>query len=352
MLIFCVNANSSNVSSQIETKKPNAPKIHGYLQTGYNYGSENGDNRSSFRVNRFRLFIDKEINKVFDFRIQMELFSGSVDATSYKKKVATVMDAYFSAKLSKGVNFRVGQFYTPMGFENYDISPATLEVTYFSDICYRMACRNPLNANFVDYGRDQGIMLYGDLFTNEDKGFNYLSYNLAITNGYLPTLLDDNLSKDIYARFTFRPIKDLRVTASYSWGESKHITDEYVPMSRFILGAWYQAPSGLGLRAEYGSMKGTLGNNNIVDEKGFYALASYKMGKFLPVIKYEMFKDNNLPKSPLNKDSALLGVTYHFNDSVKLQANYAQYFYHKDVYSSGAKEGSGNGINLVFLVKF
>ena len=59
---------------------------------------------------------------------------------------------------------RVGQFYTPLGYENYDISPATLETVDFSNIVYRMACRNPYEYNLVDYGRDLGIMFIGDAF--------------------------------------------------------------------------------------------------------------------------------------------------------------------------------------------
>ena len=68
-----------------------------------------------------------------------------------------------------------------------------------------MVCRNAISsADLIDYGRDLGVMAYGDLLQNQEKGFSYLSYNLSLTNGYLPTLNDDNRCKDFVGRLTFR----------------------------------------------------------------------------------------------------------------------------------------------------
>ena len=50
------------------------------------------------------------------------------------------MDAFVTAKISKAFQVRVGQYYLPLGYENYDLSPSTLETVDFSNICYRMVC--------------------------------------------------------------------------------------------------------------------------------------------------------------------------------------------------------------------
>ena len=90
-------------------------------------------------------------------------------------------------------------------------------------------------------------MAYGDLFKSKDQKFSYLSYQLSLTNGYLPTLNDDNKSKDFVGRITIRPVEKLRIIGCYNWGEYKGLnengdTKDYLPMNRFITGAWYYDP--------------------------------------------------------------------------------------------------------------
>lgn len=331
------------------------PKFSGYLQTGYNWGDKNGDNRSSFQMKRMRVFIDKKIGERFDFRVQLECFSTSPDGSEYKKKNITVMDAYVSAKVTKALNFRGGQYFLPLGFENYDISPATLETVDFSNICYRMVCRNAVSTpNFIDYGRDIGLMAFGDLFENKEKGFSYLSYNLSLTNGYLPTLNDDNKSKDFVGRLTFRPVKDLRIMASYNWGEYKgldrdNISKSYLPMNRYIAGAWYYDPNGLNVRAEYGYIKSSKAN---VEENGFYLLAAYKINKFLPVARWDMYRDKADKTSANNRDALLVGCSYELIKNIKFQANYIHSIYTSKVKDAGVRTGSGNSIQVMCIAKF
>lgn len=267
----------------------------------------------------------------------------------------TVMDIFANAYIHKSLNFRAGQYYLPLGFENYDISPSTLEVIDFSNICYRMVCRNAISTpNLIDYGRDIGIMAFGDLFENKEKGFSYLSYNLSLTNGYLPTLNDDNKSKDFVGRLTFRPIKNLRIMGSYNWGEYKGLNKEgeaknYLPMNRFIAGAWYSDPNGLTLRAEYGYIKSSKAN---VEENGFYALAGYRVDKFLPVVRWDMYRDKTNRTSANNRDNLLVGCSYDVHKDVKFQLNYIHSMYPDRVKDADVKSGSGNSIQLMLLAKF
>ncbi|MBD8388981.1 porin [Dysgonomonas sp. BGC7] len=350
-------SDNDKLISQLSKVISELPKISGYIQTGYNWGDKNGDNKSSFQMKRMRLFIDKKLSERFDIKVQFECFSGSRDGSVYKKKVITVMDAFVNAHINKNLHFRAGQYYLPLGFENYDISPATLETVDFSNICYRIVCRNAVNSpDLIDYGRDIGVMAYGDLFENQDKGFSYLSYNLSLTNGYIPTLDDENKTKDLVGRLTLRPIKDIRIMGSYNWGEYKGTSKEgtpsnYLQTNRYVVGAWYQSPIGLNIRTEYGRVRSSEAN---VKEEGLYVLASYNIGKIMPVARWDMYRDKINETSLNNKDNLLLGCTYEVSKNFKLQANYIHSIYTdkaKD-YTLNGKTGSGNSLQIMCIAKF
>jgi hypothetical protein len=331
------------------------PKVSGYLQGGYWWADRNAGDRSTFQMKRMRLILDKKISRRFDFRAQFEVFSSSYDGTPYAKKVMTVMDAFVNAHVNKAINFRGGQFYLPLGFENYDISPATLELIDFSSITYRIVCRNPVSSpGQIDYGRDIGAMIYGDLLENVDRGFSYLSYNLSITNGNLPTLLDDNKTKDLVGRLTVRPIKNLRLTGSYNWGEYRGpnadgIVENYLPMSRYIAGVWYNDPNGLVVRSEWGRMEST---RAMIREQGLYVMAGYRFGRWLPVARWDRYRDMNLAASPANRDNLLAGVSCDLTNSAKIQLNYIHSIPPDIVRAARVRTLSGNSVQLMCLLKF
>lgn len=356
-----------NVSGEIDSKPSNnfeellkkMPKISGYVQTGYFFQSKDvtgkDDNVSTFQAKRFRFILDSKISDMFDIRAQFELFSSSKDARG--KATFTVMDAFATAHLLPELHLRVGQYYLPVGFENYDISPATLETVDFSSLCYRMVCRNAITApGYIDYGRDLGIMAYGDFLPNEAEGFNYLSYNLSYTNGSLPTIADDNKSKDFVGRLTFRPIKNLRIMGSYQYGKYTQkdatgaVLHDNAEMNRVIAGAWYNDPTGLTLRSEWGWMRSSKAN---VKEHGFYVLAGYHVGKFLPVLRYEMYRDNARILDRMNKDTYLMGVTYQPVKNFKVQANYSLNTYTNDIKKSEmAHTGTGHQVQVMCVANF
>ena len=191
-------------------------KISGYLQTGWNYTSNKNASTSSFQAKRLRLLLDGKVSENVDFRLQIEAFNGIAGSTNGNgQKNIQVMDAFATWKICPEFKVRAGQFYTPLGYENYDISPATLETVDFSNIVYRIACRNPYSYNLVDYGRDLGVMLIGDI----DK---YFHYDFAVTNGSIPCKDDNNNTKDIYASVTIKPFKNFNVKATYNWVNTTH----------------------------------------------------------------------------------------------------------------------------------
>jgi len=266
------------------------------------------------------------------------------------------MDAFATWKICPEFKVRAGQFYTPLGYENYDISPATLETVDFSNIVYRIACRNPYSYNLVDYGRDLGVMLMGDI----DK---YFHYDFAVTNGSIPCKDDNNNTKDIYASVTIKPFKNFNVKATYNWGEYNPQAlaggtapgigvSKYMPMNRFVVGAWYNDPNGLDLRAEYGFMKSDKGGDTYVDEQGAYVLAGYHAGKFLPLVRWDMYKDDvNKTSAGCNYNRILVGCTYQLFKNVKIQLNYGHFMYSDDVKKAGGLEKSEQ-VQLMGLFKF
>ena len=321
------------------------PKISGYLQSGWNYTSNANSSTTSFQAKRLRLLLDGKVGEKVDFRLQIEAFNGISGSTNGNgQKNLQVMDAFATWKIVPEFKVRVGQFYTPLGYENYDISPATLETVDFSNIVYRMACRNPYEYNLVDYGRDLGIMFIGDAF-DSGKGFSYLHYDVAITNGSIPCKDDSNQSKDIYVSLTVRPFKYFNIKGTYNWGEYKSVelaggkgvgSGSYNPMNRFVVGAWYDNPKGLNLRAEYGHMKSAVGGVDVVKENGAYVLAGWHLGKFLPIVRWDMYEDCVNTGTANNYNRILLGCTYQIFKNMKLQVNYGHF-----MYSGDAKDALG-----------
>lgn len=330
------------------------PKFSGYLQTGWNWSKTSATGsraNSSFQAKRLRLIMDGNVGEKVDFRLQIEAFNGIAGSTNGNgQKTVQVMDAFATLKLMPELKIRAGQFYTPLGYENYDISPKTLETVDFSNIVYRMACRNPYEYNLVDYGRDLGVMIMGDAF-DSGKGFRYLHYDLALTNGSLPTKDDRNSSKDVYASVTVRPMKYFNIKTTYNYGRysTQNIggstgvgSGKYSPMNRMVVGAWYNDPQGLDLRAEYGLMKSKVDGIKFIDEQGAYFLAAYHLNKWLPMVRWDMYKDSseqgaagvvtgNNKTTTNNYNRILLGVNYQLYKNVTIQFNYHHYFYNKDV---------------------
>lgn len=334
-------------------------KLSGYLQTGWNYvANENKDkSSSSFQAKRLRLIVDGKVSESVDFRLQIEAFNGIAGSTNGNgQKNIQVMDAFATWKICPEFKVRAGQFYTPLGYENYDISPATLETVDFSNIVYRIACRNPYSYNFVDYGRDLGIMLIGDI----DK---YFHYDFAVTNGSIPCKDDNNKTKDIYASVTIKPFKNFNVKATYNWGEynpqalaggtapGTDAGSKYMPMNRFVAGLWYNDPNGFDFRAEYGLMKSKKNDVTYVDEQGAYVLAGYHAGKFLPIVRWDMYKDKVNEKTTNNYNRILAGLTYQLFKNVKIQLNYGHYFYNSTVKDANAARATDQ-VQLMGLFKF
>lgn len=314
------------------------PHLSGYLQTGFNYNSF-GNGMTSFQIKRLRLILDGEITSRATYKIQLEAFSGvNVGQRWEKQRIVQFLDAYANYRFFDALQIRAGQFSTPAGYENYLISPLTNVTIDFASICSRMVLRNALGYNYTDFGRDLGVMVWGEFLPGADGSFKHFSYNLAVTNGHLPSINDNNKSKDIIAAIAYYPIKELNFKIAYNWGEytpdtfsgnipeslpwSDFTGDKYIPMHRFIAGAWYNNPKGWYLRGEYGVMRSSKRGVRLVDEQGFYVVAAYNFPKWVPVVRFDYYRDKISQTLADNRDRALVGCSFVPNKHIKVQLNY------------------------------
>lgn len=300
------------------------PRISGYLQTGWNYNSL-GNGTSTFQVKRLRLLLDGNINERASFRLQIEGFSGT-PAHHNGQKSLQIMDAYATYKFNAALQVRAGQFNSPLCYENYNLSPATMETIDFSSLCSRIVFRNAIGYDYPDFGRDLGIMIMGDLFPTRE-GFSRVSYNLSLTNGHLPSIDDNNKSKEVQGVVFYRPLKFMNIKAGYNFGEYTGDKNpegrKYQPMHRVVAGVWYDNPKGPDIRGEYGHCIARHKGGDIANESTFYILAAWHAGRFLPVMRYEYYR-NKVDKNAINAnyDKYLIGLNFTACKNIKLQANY------------------------------
>ena len=208
-------------------------------------------------------------------------------------------------------------------------------------------------------------MFMGDV-GDSGKGFKYFHYDVALTNGSIPCKDDTNKSKDIYLSATIRPFKNFNIKGTFNWGEYtstklaggtgaastvEGAANKYNPMTRCVVGAWYNDPNGIDIRGEYGFMNSKVKGEKVVEERGAYALVGYHAGKWLPVIRWDMYKDNINPLSANNYNRILLGCTFQPIANVKVQLNYGLSLYNKDV-ETALGYNKHHQIQLMGLFKF
>ena len=125
-------------------------------------------------------------------------------------------------------------------------------------------------------------------------------------------------------------------------------------MNRFIVGAWYNDPAGLSLRAEYGNIKSSKAN---VKEEGVYVLAAYRANKFQPVARWDMYRDKISKGSAENRDNLMIGLNYDVIKDVTFQLAYTHSIYTSKARDFAKDKGeywkkNGNGIAIMCRAKF
>ena len=185
--------------------------FNGYAQAGWAYQDPNGVNTNSYNLKRTLLWAKARITDRWSFLFMHDF--NSVPQEFYTD---------YRVSNDKSLTVRFGQFKHSYTMEN-PLSPTQLElIDVYSQAVLYLAGEGPDPLNGVNYGRDQGLMVYGDLFSD------FLHYELALMSGQGINCKDRNNQKDFIAKLELRPVRGLRIVGSGYIGTGNAVNDSVV----------------------------------------------------------------------------------------------------------------------------
>ncbi|MBP5681196.1 MAG: hypothetical protein J6X31_09125, partial [Bacteroidales bacterium] len=213
--------------------------VNGYAQAGYTYSNIDGTKTNTLDLKRTLLWAMARITDRWSFLFMTDFNS-------------QVQEFYTDFRITKGkqMTLRFGQFKNQLSMEN-PLSPVVLELV---DVCsqgvtYLTGCgSDPLFG--INYGRDLGIDLYGELLDGK------LRYNLELMNGTGINKKDMDNKKDVIVKLDWRPWDNFRFVVSaqkgYGTAKSYSIYDTQVKKNNYY-GSGYGYGYGYGYGSGYGS---------------------------------------------------------------------------------------------------
>ena len=207
--------------------------LNGYAQGGWSYQDINGKGTNFYNLKRTLLWAKARITDRWSFMFMHDFSS-------------CVQEYYTDYRITKdnSLTVRFGQFKHSYSMEN-PLSPTQLElIDVYSQAVLYLAGEGPDPLNGVNYGRDMGLELYGELA----KGA--IRYNLALMSGQGINRRDLNNQKDFIAKLEVRPLDGLRIVASgylgtgcavntAAWNPDIKVGDNY-KRDRYSVGAEYK----------------------------------------------------------------------------------------------------------------
>ena len=289
-------------------------ELHGYAQGGYSYDDAGGKSTSTFNLKRTLFWAKARITDRFSFMFMHDFSS-------------VVQEYYLDYRFSKDKAFsmRLGQFKHSYSLEN-PLSPTMLElIDVYSQAVLFLAGEGPDPLNGVNYGRDLGMMVYGDLFDD------HIHYELALMNGQGINRKDGNSDKDVIARLEYKPIDGLRLVATAqkgrghavgtaAWNPGVQVGDDY-RRDRYSIGAEWKSDA-CNVRAEWlGGKDGDVGS------MGGYVTASVPVAKGLDVVASADYYDRNT-NMDYYQTNLTGGIQYWFYKKCRLQLQYTRCMSH------------------------
>lgn len=284
-------------------------ELAGYAQVGYTY-QDNGSTTSTLDLKRTLLWGKARITDRWSF-LFMHDFSSEVQ------------EYYTDYRLTRdrALSVRVGQFKNSYSMEN-PMSPRFMELidVYSQGVTYLSGCgSDPLYG--VQYGRDIGLMIFGELF----KGKFY--YELALMNGQGINCKDGNSDKDFIAKLEWRPMTELRFVATgqkgrgqavgtAEWNPDIAIGDNYTRDRLSIGGEWKSQQFGLHGEALWGK-------DGEVESWGAYLTGRYTVCKDFDIVASADFFDKNT-RLDYDQTNLTAGVQYWFYDKCRVQLQYTR----------------------------
>ena len=326
LLLLCLTVGAQEKKEQsidwLQELK-NRVTINGYMHGGYAYSDQGGQTSSAFNFKRAIFWAKARITDRWSF-----LFMNNFAITPGPLEFWTD----FRVTNNKALTVRVGQFQHPFSLES-PLSPTMLELVDVTSqaVTYLANGNEPLLG--PNYGRDQGIMLLGDLFNN------HFHYELALMNGQGINQKDGNSDKDVILKLEYRPSKQWRLVATGQKGRG-HATKtcEWNPIAigenyrrdRVSIGGEMKVPTQLGRKSTSGSIclrsEFLAGKDGDVGSRGAYLTGSVAVGQGIDVIASADYYDRNTSTSGWQRTDLTGGLQYWFYHKCRLQVQYTHSF--------------------------
>ncbi len=296
--------------------------LNGYAQAGWSYQNPNGKSQNSYNLKRTLLWAKARITDRWSFLFMHDFSS-------------VVQEFYTDYRLTKGseMTVRFGQFKHSYSMEN-PLSPTQLElINVYSQAVLYLAGEGPDPLNGVNYGRDLGLEVYGDLANG------VVHYELALMSGQGINRKDLNNDKDFIAKLELRPVEGLRVVASgylgtghaigtAAWNPDVKVGDDYT-RNRYSVGAEYKTQPYAGskykearpasIRAEWlGGKDGEVGS------RGGYVTTTLPLVDALDLVASAETYDRNTKVDGWDQTNVTLGLQYWYYKKCRLQLQYTR----------------------------
>ena len=317
-------ASAQQKSSEIDWTKDFASRItlNGYAQGGWSYQDANDKPQNAYNLKRTLLWAKARITDRWSFMFMHDFSS-------------VVQEYYTDYRVTKGneLTVRFGQFKHSYTMEN-PMRPTQLElVDVYSQAVLYLAGEGPDPLNGVNYGRDMGLEVYGDLANG------VVHYNLGLMSGQGINRKDQNNQKDFIAKLELRPVQGLRFVASgylgtgcavgtAAWNPEINVGDNY-KRNRYSVGAEYKTQPYTGskykearpasVRAEWlGGQDGNVGS------RGGYVTTCIPVVDALDIVASGETFDRNTKVEGWDQTNLTVGLQYWFYKKCRMQLQYTR----------------------------
>ena len=321
---LCSMASAQQKDNEVDWMKDFTSRItlNGYAQGGWSYQNPNGKPQNAYNLKRTLLWAKARITDRWSFMFMHDFSS-------------VVQEYYTDYRVTKGneLTVRLGQFKHAYTMEN-PMSPTQLElVDVYSQAVLYLAGEGPDPLNGVNYGRDMGLEVYGDLANG------VLHYNLALMSGQGINRKDQNNQKDFIAKLELRPVDGFRIVASgylgtgcavgtAAWNPDINVGDNY-KRNRYSVGAEYKTQPYTGskykearpasVRAEWlGGQDGKVGS------RGGYVTTCIPVVDALDVVASGETFDRNTKVEGWDQTNLTVCLQYWFYKKFRMHLQYTR----------------------------
>ena len=314
-------------------------------RAGWN-DNEASSSNSDFAVRSIRAHVK---GQVLDFGYMLQMEMTGVSGTKVEAG-PHVVDAWVEWRKYKEFRIQAGQIKRAFMFEN-PYHPMDIGLGTYSSASTYLCGYGDRVGEQQSHGRDQGIMIYGDLFPSKTDGHSMLHYQAGIYNGQGVNHSDANDKKDFIGGIYAEPIKDLQI-GIFGW--TGDYTRDGVTVDRNRWSACLKYESDWSVRAEYVASQGhkTSEYNAGTDSwsgtgksDSWYALVGAPVANKVKLYgRWDVYRDQKTWSTMKTNYGA--AIEYSPCKNLKLQANYTY------THDRMALDNDYNTADLQVYVKF